>query len=709
MSKRKSIIGVLFFFLILLFFGTPLTYGAPLPPTSLTATNNGGPISLSWTAAVGATSYTVYRSTLTITALTDEGVEVAGVSTSTTFMDINTEDTITYRYVTTAWDATGESATFSNEAIVTAFYVTLTVSLSADTQLIDYETNGTPAQSVITYTVDSGYLAQSIAIDIIDNYSDSSIFKEPVVVNSATGISSGNYTWDGSWFNTMQPTKHNGSYTVQVTPTGFDGMSPEYPTQLTITVHVVHVNDVEMIFTDYGQTTIAHGLPMLFSYQLTEDAYTTLAIYNTNGTSSTADDTLVKSFTDEAPRNSEGQTRDFREHQSWDGTYGGPEDGISASLQYKLVPTGIYRFAIDAYFDHTGLATRDIATTRGWSFAVDKRIVDISTEGISENNPLAKIKYTPTEPANVTIKICKSGTTFSTDVTTGEAIPNPSTNLVKTFTFYQQAAGEQEVTWDGNDENGTASDDGLYLVVITATDVEGNLFFNTSGTDNLFRTTVSIDRTTSQIATDSTAPTVSSTSPSSGSVVTSPFTQVSAVLADESGGSGVDLDNSTISLTDPSSNAVSGTTTNNGTDTLILTVASQSTDGVYTIKVVPKDNTGNTGSDHTATFTLNVTTTSEQTTFQETVYVYPNPAKSGQATFAYTLSRASNVKLEVYSLMGELVYSSSKDDVSGDRTWVWNCKNDGGGDVATGLYLYKLTVKEGSNTYETTKKLIIVR
>ena len=705
MIIQKKILWVFLFFIILFLSTAELLFAQPAAPTNLRAENSGGPISLTWTASVGATSYTLYRSTLTITALTDEGVEVAGISTTTTFMDINTEDLTTYHYVATAWDADGESAGFSNEAMATAFYVTQSVTLTATETLIDYEDSatliGVSTGTIISWTVNSGYLAKSFEFDIIDNYTDSSIFKEARVTESSSGMTGDSYSWDGRWYNTLQYTKHNGSYTVKVTPTGFDDQ-PGATAELTITVYVVHINDIIQTFTDYGATTIAHSLPIHFSYQLTQDAWTTITIYNTNGTEVTTDDTEIKKFTYLSPRNSEGQSRDFREYQTWDGT----------DSDNKLVPAGIYRFAIDAYFDHgytSPVDSMDIAHTRGWFFALDKRIVDITTDAITETNSLAKIKYTLSEPANIKIKVCKSGTTFSTDPTTGEATPNPSTNLVKTFTFYQQSAGEQEVTWDGNDEGGTSMDNGLYLVVITATDVEGNIFFNTIGTDNLFRTTVTIDRTTSQVATDSTPPTVSSTTPSNGSIITSPFTQVTATLQDEEDGSGLDLDNSTITLSDPTGATVSGTTTNDGVNTLTLTFDSQSTDGVYNIKVVPKDNVGNTGSDHTVSFTLNVTVSAEQATFKDAVYVYPNPVKDGQATFAYTLSKASTVKLEIYTIMGELVYSSEKDDISGGRTWLWNCVNDDGDSIATGVYIYKITAKEGSNTFETTKKMIVVR
>jgi flagellar hook assembly protein FlgD len=722
MNKLKFIILTLISAVSILFLVSPSS-AAPVAPTGFTAVNFGGPIRLAWTdsiGGVGIVTYTIYRveaDSTTIPSPVAPGANGYGSYaqtvtfgiTATSYIDTSVTDGTTYYYFVTGNDGTGESNPASSVSSATSDYpaagTAYGLTLTATTNLIDYETTTVPGAStstVISYSVNNTdqqgrqWIANQILYNIIDNFTDASILKETQVISSNGGISSGQITWDGRWFNTNQYTKHNGPYTVEVWSKDFAGNEGPKST-LTITVHVVHVNDIVQTFTDFGTTTIAHSLPIHFSYQLTQEAWTTITIYNTNSTVTTADDTLVKRFTYTAPRNSEGQDRNFREYQTWDGT----DENI------KLVSSGIYRFAIDAYFDHTSSADRDTADSRGWTFALDKRIVDINTTGITASNALASIKYTLSETANVKIKICKSGTTFTTDTATGEAVPNPAANLVKTFTFYQQSSGEQEVTWDGNDEGGVAKDKGVYFVVITATDAEGNKFFNTSGTDNLFRTTVSIDKTASQIATDSGAPTVTSVTPANGTILTSSFTEVSAVLQDDSGGSGVDLVNSAITLTDPSGNSISGTQSNNGSDTITLTVAAQTSNGTYTIRITPRDLVGNIGSQATYTFTLN--TTVEEKDFKDSVFVYPNPVKGRNATFAYSLTGSATVTIDVFTILGEKIWSKViYDSGSGDKRVTWRCVNDDGEVLADELYLYKITAAySNGNTRSTTKKLII--
>ncbi|MDD5131342.1 MAG: FlgD immunoglobulin-like domain containing protein [bacterium] len=723
MNKLKFIILTLVTAVSILFLVSPAA-AAPNAPTGFTAVNFGGPIRLAWTAStggVGTVTYTVYRVEADSTTIPTNPPTGAGTYgayaqtvtfgiTSTSYVDTSVSDGTTYYYFVTGNDGTGESSPATTVSSATSDYPDADagyyLTLSATETTIDYETSTLANPStgtIITYNISDTdqaghrFVAAKINYDIIDNFTDTTIYKEiQEISGGSTGINTGQITWDGRWFNTTQYTKHNGSYTVQVWATDFAGTDHPKVT-LTITVHAVHVNDVIQTFTDFGTTTIAHSLPMHFSYQLTQDAWTTITIYNTNGTVTTSDDTLVKRFTYSAPRNSEGQDRNFREYQTWDGT----DENI------KLVPTGIYRFAIDAYFDHTGAADRDTAEGRGWTFALDKRIVDITTTGISASNALASIKYTLSETANVKIKICKSSTTFSTDSTTGEAIPSPAANLVKTFTFYQQSSGEQEITWDGNDEGGVAMGKGVYFVVITATDAEGNRFFNTSGTDNLFRTSVSIDKTAIQIATDSTAPTVSSVTPANGAILTSSFTEVSAVLADNTGGSGVDLANSTITMTDPGGSIVTGTQSNNGSDTITLTVAAQTINGTYTLRITPRDLVGNVASQATYTFSLN--TSGEEGDFKESVFIYPNPVKGRSATFAYSLAGAATVTIDVYTILGEKIWSKViYDNSSGDKRVSWRIINNDGEVLADDLYLYKITAEySNGNTRTATKKLII--
>ena len=72
---------------------------------------------------------------------------------------------------------------------------------------------------------------------------------------------------------------------------------------------------------------------------------------------------------------------------------------------------------------------------------------------------------------------------------------------------------------------------------------------------------------------------------------------------------------------------------------------------------------------------------------------YPNPA-SEKTTFTFRVPFASDVKLEVYDVMGNLVntlYDNYVPGQNGDYAIEWNGRDAAGYEVASGTYIYKLT------------------
>jgi chitodextrinase len=96
----------------------------PAAPTGLVATGGDAQVSLTWTAATGATSYNVKRSTVSGGPYTT--VSTAGAVTGTSFIDTGLTSGTTYFYVVTAANTAGESAN-STEA-------SATTQAAADTQ-----------------------------------------------------------------------------------------------------------------------------------------------------------------------------------------------------------------------------------------------------------------------------------------------------------------------------------------------------------------------------------------------------------------------------------------------------------------------------------------------------------------------------------------------------------------------------------------------
>ncbi|MGA2296782.1 MAG: FlgD immunoglobulin-like domain containing protein [FCB group bacterium] len=95
---------------------------------------------------------------------------------------------------------------------------------------------------------------------------------------------------------------------------------------------------------------------------------------------------------------------------------------------------------------------------------------------------------------------------------------------------------------------------------------------------------------------------------------------------------------------------------------------------------------------------------------------YPNPFNTS-TTIKYNLQYSGNVTLKIYDVQGNIVkFLVNEPQVNGDHEISWNGKNDLGVDLASGTYLYELTVTSsmmtgvaGSNTATMRNMLIIVR
>ncbi|UCG52204.1 MAG: T9SS type A sorting domain-containing protein, partial [Candidatus Latescibacterota bacterium] len=78
-------------------------------------------------------------------------------------------------------------------------------------------------------------------------------------------------------------------------------------------------------------------------------------------------------------------------------------------------------------------------------------------------------------------------------------------------------------------------------------------------------------------------------------------------------------------------------------------------------------------------------------------------------TIRYTIEERSHVTLKIYNPAGQLV-RNLVDDVQSPRetgfSVVWNGRNDAGMPVASGVYLYKLTV---GSQFEDVRKLVLLK
>jgi hypothetical protein len=104
--------------------------------------------------------------------------------------------------------------------------------------------------------------------------------------------------------------------------------------------------------------------------------------------------------------------------------------------------------------------------------------------------------------------------------------------------------------------------------------------------------------------------------------------------------------------------------------------------GLHGMEIIATDRAGNATEFSTSFVTREV--------FQFiTVSAYPNPAYSFDVSIEFKLTRIADVVLRIYTISGELVYSSEKKKAA-DGTFVWKRKNNAGNKVASGVYIYSL-------------------
>ncbi|MCC7429401.1 T9SS type A sorting domain-containing protein, partial [bacterium] len=84
---------------------------------------------------------------------------------------------------------------------------------------------------------------------------------------------------------------------------------------------------------------------------------------------------------------------------------------------------------------------------------------------------------------------------------------------------------------------------------------------------------------------------------------------------------------------------------------------------------------------------------------------FPNPFNPS-TTISYTLVKANDVKLEVFNAKGELVRTLvSEKQNEGSHTSNWNGKDERRNTVSSGVYFYKLT----AGNYTQTNKMILLK
>ena len=100
--------------------------------------------------------------------------------------------------------------------------------------------------------------------------------------------------------------------------------------------------------------------------------------------------------------------------------------------------------------------------------------------------------------------------------------------------------------------------------------------------------------------------------------------------------------------------------------------------------------------------------------FADKVIVYPNPT-SHDAIITFQLTKSADVTLEIYDVTGGLLYTDVLRNVVGqqsaslDEAFVWDCTNQSGQSVASGVYVYVLEAERERETVRRLGKVAVVR
>lgn len=103
----------------------------------------------------------------------------------------------------------------------------------------------------------------------------------------------------------------------------------------------------------------------------------------------------------------------------------------------------------------------------------------------------------------------------------------------------------------------------------------------------------------------------------------------------------------------------------------------------------------------TATTTADLSGGGRSSFSDQTTFCYPNPSHGGTVKFSFELAEPSDVLLQVFDLNGERVWSQSVDGGAteeGLNTISWAATNQVGQNLASGLYVYRISVGDQTVT-----------
>jgi len=126
-------------------------------------------------------------------------------------------------------------------------------------------------------------------------------------------------------------------------------------------------------------------------------------------------------------------------------------------------------------------------------------------------------------------------------------------------------------------------------------------------------------------------------------------------------------------------------------------------EGTYQVSIDVKDRAGNSAPQAKTTFVVS------SKLMINKVLNYPNPCSSG-TTFTYNLSQPAYVRIEIYTLAGELikVIEPASGNVGYNEQY-WDGSDERGRPLGNGVYVYRIVARAGNETVQAIGKLMVLR
>jgi len=91
--------------------------------------------------------------------------------------------------------------------------------------------------------------------------------------------------------------------------------------------------------------------------------------------------------------------------------------------------------------------------------------------------------------------------------------------------------------------------------------------------------------------------------------------------------------------------------------------------------------------------------------------MWPNPfnPSKGPVKINFPLESNCKVKIEIYTVFGQKLWTKEADGMLGGNTVLWDGNVDSGYMISSGLYVVKITYTDSTGSHTMTKKIAVIK